>query len=200
MKRKIPITISILAILALSACGGGDATPEISAEDIAATAVAQAWLVMTQTAAAAPTATPLPPTATPLPLNTLPPTLALLPTLPAATIAVVGSPTPDCVLIPEPEPKGAQVNVEFYNESGDSLNLSFGMNSPNDKNECYAYSFTLGSGDVFATRVLAGCYYGWAWIGGSDGSIAKTGDKLLCVTDANVVYKVAITSERVDFK
>ena len=52
MKRKIPITISILAILALSACGGGDATPEISAEDIAATAVAQAWLVMTQTAAA----------------------------------------------------------------------------------------------------------------------------------------------------
>lgn len=119
MKRKIPITISILAILALSACGGGDATPEISAEDIAATAVAQAWLVMTQTAAAAPTATPLPPTATPLPLNTLPPTLALLPTLPAATIAVVGSPTPDCVLIPEPEPKkGAQVNVEFLQRIG----------------------------------------------------------------------------------
>ena len=138
MKQKFLITISILAIFILSACGGGEAAPEISAEDIASTAVAQAWQVMTQTAAAIPTATPEPATAIPQPLNTLPPTLALLPTLPTATIAVVSSPTPDCVVIPEPEPKGAQVSVEFYNEAGGSLNLSFGMNFPNDKNEWYA--------------------------------------------------------------
>ncbi len=200
MKQKFPITILILAVLILSACGSGEATPEIRAEDVAASAVAQAWLVMTQTAAAVPTATPEPPTATPQPLNTLPPTMALLPTLPAATIGVAATPTPDCIEIPEPEPKGTQVNVEFYNESGNGLNLSFGMNFPNDKNECYAYAFTLGAGDVLPTKVLAGCYYGWAWIGGADGSIAKSGDKMLCLTDASIVYKILITSERVDFK
>jgi hypothetical protein len=200
MKQKFLITISILAILALSACGGGESTPEISANDIAATAIAQAWLVMTQTAAAAPTATPVPPTFTPQPLNTLPPTLALLPTLPAATIAVVGSPTPECNQIPQPEPKGALTTVEFYNQSGGSVNLAFGMISPNDKGECYTYSYTISAGDVVSTKALSGCYWGWAWINGSDTSVAKSGDKVLCVTDANVIYKILITSERVDFK
>lgn len=199
MKQKFLIAMTVLATLVVSACGGADATPEISAEDIASTAVAQAWLAMTQTAAAAPTATPLPPTFTPQPTNT-PAPLVLLPTLPLATVGVMATPTADCVLIPEPEPKGAQVNVEFYNQADSSANLSFGMNFPNDKNECYAYSFTLGAGDVFPARVLAGCYYGWAWIGGTDGSIAKSGDKILCLTDANIIYKILITAERVDFK
>ena len=204
MKQKFLITISILAILALSACGGGEATPEVSAEDVASTAVAQAWLVMTQTAAAAPTATPLPPTATLQPINTLPPasipTLGVLPTLPPATIAVAVSPTPECNQIPQPEPKGALSTVEFYNQSGGSVNLAFGMLSPNDKGECYTYSFTLNNGDVTPTKVLAGCYWGWAWINGSETSVAKSGDKVLCVTDAAVIYKILITSERVDFK
>lgn len=204
MKQKFLITISILAIFILSACGGAEATPEISAEDIAATAVAQAWLVMTQTAAAVPTATPEPPTATPQPINTLPPaaipTLGVLPTLPPATIAVVVSPTPECNQIPQPEPKGALTSVEFYNESGGSVNLAFGMISPNDKGECFTYSFTIGTGDVVPTTVLTGCYWGWAWINGSDTSVAKSGDKVLCVTDTAIIYKVLITSERVDFK
>lgn len=204
MKQKFLITISILAILALSACGGGEATPEVSAEDIAATVVAQAWLVMTQTAAAAPTATPEPPTATPQPINTLPaasiPTLGVLPTLPPATIAVAVSPTPECNQIPQPEPKGALTSVEFYNQSGGSVNLAFGMLSPNDKGECYTYSFTLNSGDVTPAKVLSGCYWGWAWINGSDTSVAKSGDKVLCVTDTAAIYKILITSERVDFK
>lgn len=204
MKQKFLITISILAIFILSACGGGEATPEISAEDIAATAVAQAWLVMTQTAAAVPTATPEPPTATLQPINTLPPaaipTLGILPTLPPATVAVAVSPTPECNQIPQPEPKGALTTVEFYNQSGGSVNLAFGMISPNDKGECYTYSFTLSNGDVAPTKVLAGCYWGWAWINGSDTSVAKSGDKVLCVTDTAAIYKVLITSERVDFK
>lgn len=206
MKQKFLITISILAILALAACGGGgEATPEISAADIASTAVAQAWLVMTQTAAAAPTATPEPPTATPQPINTLPPaasipTLGVLPSLPPATFAVAVSPTPECNQIPQPEPKGALTTVEFYNQSGGSVNLAFGMLSPNDKGECYTYSFTLNSGDVTPSKVLAGCYWGWAWINGSDTSVAKSGDKVLCVTDTAAIYKILITSERVDFK
>ena len=201
MKHKFLVTISILAILALSACGGSEtATPEISAEDIASTAVAQAWLIVTQTAAAMPTATPVPPTFTPQPTNTIPPTLALLPTQPQV-VNVAASPTASCEEIPQPEPKGTLVNVEFYSEAQASANVSFGMNSANDKGECYAYSFSIGSGDTFATKVLAGCYYSWAWIGsGNDASVAKSGDKLLCLTDTSVVYKILITKERVDFK
>ena len=202
MKQKFLLALSILSILALSACGGADATPELSPEDTAATAMAEAWVAITQTAAALPTNTPVPPTFTPQPTNTALPTLAVLPTIPAATqpLAQLASPTPDCVVEPYPEPKGALVNVEFYNESGSSTNMSFGMNFPNDKNECFAYSFTFGINAIVPTKVLAGCYYGWAWVGGTDGSIAKTGDKLLCMTDANLIYKVLITEERVDFK
>jgi hypothetical protein len=200
MKQKFLIVVMTLAVLAVTACGGADATPEISAEDIASTAIAQAWLALTQTAAAVPTSTPVPPTFTPQPINTLPPTLALLPTLPPATISVAVSPTPECNQIPQPEPKGALANVEFYNESTGSVNLAFGMLSPNDKGECYTYSFSINSGKTLSAKVLAGCYWGWAWINGADGSIAKSGDKVLCLTDPVFIHKIVITAERVDFK
>ena len=200
MKQKFLITISILAILVLSACAGGDATPEISAEDQASTAVAQAWLVITQTAAAMPTNTPIPPTFTPQPTTTLAPVLAPLNTLPPAPAAVVASPTPECNQIPALEPKGALVNIEIYNESGGSANLALGMTSPNDKGECYTYSFTIGNGDVTPTKVLAGCYWGYAWISGGEESVARSGDKVLCTTDAKIIYKIVVTKERVDFR
>lgn len=199
MKQKFLTTISLLSILVLSACGGTEepVAPEISAEDLASTAVAQAWLAITQTAAAMPTATSIPPTFTPQPTNTPLPTLELLPTLPPIVEATA---TPSCIVEPYPDPKGTLVNVEFYNQSGSNTNLSFGMNFANDKNECFAYSFTFGINDIVPTKVLAGCYYGWAWVGGTNGSIAKSGDKILCLTDTAVIYKVVITEERVDFK
>lgn len=200
MKQKFLIIISILAILALSACGG-DATPTLSVDDIANTAVAEAWLVMTQTQAALPTSTftPVPPTATIQPTNTTAP-IEILPTLPLPTVAVVATPTSECNQIPQPEPKGTLVNVEFFNESGGSANFSFGMNTSNDKGECYTYTYTLGNNDIFPTKVLAGCYWGYAWISGAEPSVARSGDRILCLTDANTIYKVLITSERVDFK
>lgn len=202
MKQKFLITISILAILALSACGGAEATPEISAEDIAATSVAQAWLVITQTAAAMPSPTPIPPTFTPQPTTaTIAPTLGLLPTqASAAPAGVVATATPECNQIPAPEPLGNKTTVEFYNESEGSVNLAFGMMSPNDKGECYTYSFALGTGSTSSNKVLTGCYWGYAWISGSEASVARSGDKVMCLTDTAVIYKVVITKERVDFK
>lgn len=199
MKQKLLVTISILAILALSACGGAEATPEISAEDLAATAVAEAWVVITQTAAAMPTDTPIPPTFTPQPTDTPAPTLELLPTQPLPAVALATA-TPECNQIPQPEPLGKLVTVEFYNESGGSVNLAFGMMSPNDKGECYTYSFTYGGGTSAPTKVLAGCYWGYAWITGAESSVARSGDKVMCMTDAAIIYKVVITKERVDFK
>ena len=199
MKQKFLLAISILAILVLTACGGAEATPEISSEDLASTAVAEAWLVITQTAAAMPTATPIPPTFTPQPTSTIAPTLALLPTQ-SAPAAVVATATPECNQIPGPEPKGDLATVEFYNESKGNVNLAFGMMSPNDKGECYTYSFALGTDATSSNKVLAGCYWGYAWITGSNTSVARSGDVVMCLTDVAVIYKVKITAERVDFK
>ncbi len=199
MKQKFLITISILAILALSACGGAEATPEISSEDLAATAVAEAWVIITQTAAAMPSATPIPPTFTPQPTATFAPTLELLPTQPAP-VSVVATATPECNQIPALEPKGTLVNVEFYNEALGSANLAFGMLSPNDKGECYTYSFSVGRGDMLSAKVLAGCYWGYAWITGEEESVARSGDKVMCITDAAIIYKVKVTKETVDFR
>ena len=85
MKRFIPI-ILMLSIL-LSSCGAlGDlgapaetATPTISVEEIRATADVLVYEMLTQTAAAMPTNTPVPPTETPLP-PTATQTMTLVPT------------------------------------------------------------------------------------------------------------------------
>ena len=81
MKIKYPVSISILLITLISACGPTPA-PTLSAADVQGTAVANAWVAITQTQAAIPTATqtlipPLPTiTFTPLPTFTPYPTLA----------------------------------------------------------------------------------------------------------------------------
>ena len=197
MKQKYRLVIPLLIALIISACGG-EATPTLSADEIAQTAVAEAWLIITQTAAVAPTATL---TNTPEPTPTLAPTLAPLPTLPPATEAVIVAPTTSqCDQIPVAEPQGALVNVEFKNESDGQVNLAFGMNSPNDKGECFTYSFGLGRGDVYPTAVLAGCYWGYAWISGSEPSVARTGGSLLCLTDAGLIYHVTITKETISLQ
>lgn len=198
MKQKIFCVISILIILSLSACGSAE--PTITPQDQASTAMAEAWLVITQTQAALPTSTPIPPTNTPEPTFTFVPTIAILPTLPPATVAVAPTES-ECNQPPQLEPQGAQVKIEIKNESNGSVNLSLGMNSPNDKKECVTYSFTLANNNnPVAANVLAGCYWGWGWVDGQEDSIAKSGSQLLCMTDTNVIYKILVTKERVEFR
>ena len=64
MKKKYPTFLSILLIVVISACGPAP-TPTLSVADVQGTAVANAWIAITQTQAAIPTATqtPIPPTA-----------------------------------------------------------------------------------------------------------------------------------------
>lgn len=197
MNRKSLTILSIVVIISLSACGSAE--PAMSAEDIANTAMADAWISITQTQAALPTATSIPPTFTPEPTLTLPPTLQPIPTLPPATVAA-GPTTDPCNQVPPVEPQGALVNVEFENQSGGSVNLAFGMNTPNDKKECVTYSYTLGKSSVTPTKVLAGCYWGWGWVTGQTPSVAKTGSSILCLTNPNLVYHVVITQERIEVK
>ena len=195
MNKKYLLTISIIIITITSACGGS-AEPTISAEAIAQTAVAEAWLAITQTQAAMPTPT-IQPTSTPEPTLVLLPTLPPLPTLSGQTPVSVAPTTDPCNQVPPIEPQGKVVRVEIKNEAQGPANLGFGMNSPNDKNECVTYSFEIGVGKVAAQNVLIGCYWGYAWINGAEVSNARTGGTLLCLTDANQTYHVRITKETI---
>lgn len=200
MKQKSLITISILIMLFISACGTVNEEPTLSAEDQANTAVAEAWILITQTQAALPTSTPVPPTSTLEP--TLPPlpTIEILPTLPIATIASAPS-QDECNQPPPLEPKGSQVNVDFTNTSKGQVNLALGMNTPNDKKECVTYSFSLGSGGGIVTaRILAGCYWAYGWVTGNEPSTASSGSNLMCMTDTSGTYHILITQERIEFK
>jgi len=201
MKRNPLLFVTIVSLLVLSACGSSEpAEPTLSAESLAGTAVAAAWVAVTQTQAALPTPTPAPPTPEPIQIVTTAPTLQLLATLPPATIAVAATPTAQCDQIPVEKPKGALVTVEFTNEALGGANFAFGMFAPNAQGECFTYSFSIGRGDAISQKVLAGCYWGYAWITGEESSVAKSGDTVLCVTDTAVVYHVKITKESVVFK
>lgn len=194
MKKKFLYIVSILVIVILAACG--TAEPTMSADDIANTAIADAWLAVTLTQAALPTATSVPPTFTPEPTVTPFPTLPLLPTLAPATVAAVATTDP-CNQVPPVKPQGALVNVKFVNKSDGLLNLSFGMNNPNDKGECVTYSYTLGIDSETVVTVLAGCYWGYAWVDAKTPSVARTGSTILCVTDPSKTPPIWITKEAI---
>jgi hypothetical protein len=199
MKQRIFYTISILIILSLSACGSAE--PTLNPADQASTALAEAWIFITQTQAALPTSTPIPFTATPEPTLTFLPTIPILVTIPpAATVA--SAPTQDqCNQPPPAKPQGALVNVDFANQSDGQVSLALGMNTPNDKKECVTYSFSLGSSSgLVDAKILAGCYWGYAWITGKEPSVARTGSLILCMTDTSGTYHIVITKESINFK
>ena len=126
MKKKYLIILSILLITIISACGPTPA-PTLSVEDVQGTAVANAWVAITLTQAAIPTATetPIPPTPTiaftPLPVFTPYPTL-----VPAATLPDTSAKDP-CDEPPPIDPQGDKVKIKFVNKSSGNVTLSFGM-------------------------------------------------------------------------
>ena len=198
MKKKYLTILSILIITIMSACGPAP-TPALTSEEISNTAIANAWIAITQTQAAMPTATSTspPPTQTPLP------TFTFLPTLPPVTAASVidpGAATPDpCNQPPVEKPLGATLKVKFVNKSGGIVNLSFGMVTPNARKECFTYSFTLGVFDEPVVTVMEGCYWGYAWITGKTPSVARTGSTILCLSDPNKVPAIWIGKEAIYF-
>jgi hypothetical protein len=197
MKKKFPTILSILLITVLSACGPAPA-PTPSVADLQSTAVAQAWVAITLTQAAIPTATetPIPPTATiaftPLPTFTPFPTLA-----PAATLPDTSATNP-CNEPPPSDPKGTKVKIRFVNKSEGNITLSFGMEEENSLNECGTYSFYLAKFDEPEVEVLAGCYWGYGWVDGKVPSTARTIDSL-CVTDTSKTTAIWINAEVINF-
>jgi len=200
MKKKFLYIVSILTILALVACGPAP-TPTLSSADIGNTAIADAWIAITLTQAAMPTLTPtpIPPTPTLAPTSTPVPTLAPIQTLASGNNPSAAATVDPCNEVPPAEPKGTLVKVKLVNKSGGDVSLAFGMMQENSFGECVTYSFTLGTFDEPVVTVLAGCYWGYAWITGKAPSIAKTGSNVLCLTDPSKTPAVWIESERIYF-
>jgi hypothetical protein len=197
MKKKYLTILSILIITIISACGPAP-TPTLSVADIQGTAVANAWLAMTMTQAAMPTATqtPIPPTPTitftPLPTFTPYPTLVPV----AATLPDTSAADP-CDQPPPIEPKGTLVKIRFINKSDSNINLSFGMIKENDKKECGTYGYTIGRYEEPEVQVLAGCYWGYAWI--LDPPSDARNLEVLCVTDTTKTTSIWISKEVIGF-
>ena len=200
MKLKFLTILTLSIILLTSACGPTPA-PTLSIEDIQGTAVADAWIALTQTQAAIPTFTSTPiPTETFTPIATLTAPPIVLPTLPPPTPVVAATPTAECNQVPPLVPQGQLINVEFKNESGGSANFSFGMNSPNKKRECVTYSFAISEGDVVAAKVLAGCYWGYAWITNPKENSTAQGTQLMCIDNPDITYHIGIGKDVIYLK
>jgi hypothetical protein len=197
MTKKYLTILSICIIAAVSACGPAPA-PTLSVADIANTAAADAWLAVTMTQAALPTATAtlIPPSETPMPTFTPFPTLPLVTSAP---VQAVGTTNPcDPPQPPPVKPKGSLVKVKFVNKSGGSVNLSYYMTSPNSQGECVGYTFVLGRFDSPVETILAGCYWAYGWVTGDKPSTAQA-ISLMCITDPNLVPAVWINTEVITF-
>ncbi len=197
MKSKSPLIVSLIITLFLSACGPAP-EPTLSANDVANTAVANAWISVTLTQAALPTATatltPLPPTPTWTPL----PTMTLIPTGVPATATLSAAQDP-CNQPPPSEPKGTMVQVQFINKSNGSVSLSFGMEQANSLGECGTYGFSIGRFDSPVVNVMAGCYWAYGWVTGDKTSTTQTTNDL-CVPDKSQIWQIQIGPEVVEFK
>jgi len=198
MKKIIICFIAVIIIVTVSACGP---TPEptLSVEEIQGTAVALAMTSVAITQAALPTNTSLP---TQVPTLAEPPTP--FPTLPQAfptsNVAVpTNTQVNPCNEPPPSEPTGTLVQVRFVNKSKGKVNLSFGMIQENDEGECGTYNFTIGPKTSPEKTVLAGCYWAWASISGTQqNSIAKSPQNI-CLTDTSQTRGVTITAETIGF-
>jgi len=196
MKRKLTFLALLLLMAASPACSPA-AAPTLPAEDARATALANAWVAITLTQAALPTATetPVPPTPTfPPPTLTAPP--LVLSTL--APVISTDTPAPDSCNLPPPlDPQGATVKIKFVNNTDSELNLSFAMASQNEEKECGTYTLSMGRYDQPEITVLAGCYWAWAWVLSPPSNALSP--QALCVTDTTKTTSIWISPEVIGF-
>jgi len=165
MKRLSILSLTISIILLVSACGGqAPAEPDISPEDIQATAVAAAFTIVAETQAAIPTNTPLPPTDTPVP--TAPPTDTPIPS------PTIDASAPTATLVPtqtsgggDPcnKPLGGNVSgketlIRLVNNTNGDLVISLYLNIT-PFGECGYRGYNLGpKGATNITDLPQGCY------------------------------------------
>ncbi len=126
----------VAAALALSACAPA-AAPAIDPAQVQASAVAAAEIMIAQTRAAMPTATPIPPTDVPSPTPLPSPTLELLP-----TIEVLSSPTSsttgssDCNHAMDVASAGPKAPVLINNDTKGPVTFTLYLGSKNSFGQC----------------------------------------------------------------
>ncbi len=135
--------------------------------------------------------------------------LALLALLGSAACAP--SPTPPPFLAPaigtseaaticmspvSPSVQGDVVHAELVNNTGGQANLALGMLMPNSLDECGTYSYVIEAEQSLSVEVLAGCYWGYAWIDAAEASTAQSADPL-CLTEPDQVFEISIETEAI---
>jgi len=168
MKRFfIPIQALVLTLI-ISACGA-KATPTAVSIDIPGTVAAGAATMVAETAAAIPTATPLPPTA--IPTNTLGviPTFAPLPTLDATYTPIPSGNSnagnDPCVNNVLPASlTGQTIKIRIDNPTKGTINLTVYLQHGNPQGVCGYRGYTLtAGGSLVINDLVEGCYSLWAW-------------------------------------
>ena len=170
MKRFSILTLALLTMLIISACGASDesqATPTIDPVDLQSTMVAAASTLVAETQAAIPTATATPTatvTNTPAPTLTLPP----LPTLGATfTASPVGNPNANdpCITTLLPATlEGETIRIRIDNPTRSTIMVSVNLQQSGPGTVCGYRGYTLTAGQSLVINDLVeGCYTLWAW-------------------------------------
>ncbi len=162
MKKVLPLVLLISTLLA--ACGA-KATPTMDAASVQASAVAMAFTMSAQTAAAQPTSTPIPPSETPTQRPLPSPTVfAPLPTLSIASATPTRAAGGACNSLMDPNPGGPKVYLVIDNRTKGSLTFSLYLNeTPFACGFVRGVSF-IGANDNVGINVPEGCYWPSAYI------------------------------------
>lgn len=164
MLRKILPVLAVIAIL-LTACGGQQAEPTLSPEEVSGTAVAAAWTIVAETQAAIPTNTPIPPTETPSPTPLPTFTPEPLPTIELASPTATSKPQGSCEGPLNVGEAGPQSNIRLENESGGNVTLSLWLGEgANAFGQCGFLSYYLTKNQKMIVSIPKGNYYAYALI------------------------------------
>lgn len=183
-KKLIPVLLLLATLLA--ACGP-QGTPTLSPEEVSGTAIADAWAMVTLTAAAAPTSTP-----TEMPSPTPLPTFTPLPS-PTLDLALIASPTsPTAAGDPCDGYKNLVVSsyakmtrLRLQNEAGGPITLSIYLYKT-PFGDCGYSGYSIGKNERVIIDFPQGCYFFAAIInnpknpgksfGGGEGICANNSD------------------------
>ena len=164
MKSFSILTLVLMCILIISACGAPPAPPTANLTDLQSTAVAAASTLMAETQAAIPTATLPSPTAT---ITNTPAFTATLPSLPTlgATFTSIPAAQDPCInkVLPDSLP-GQTIKIRIDNPTKATINVSVYLQSGNPQGVCGYRGYTLTAGQSLVINDLVeGCYSIWAW-------------------------------------
>ena len=170
MKRFSIPTVLLMITLILSACGarGPEPTPTINPVDLQKTMMSAAILIVAQTQAAIPTATPLPPTATATSTAVPTATFPVMQTLEAVFTPIpeanIGAQDPCIYQVMPASLQGETIRIRVDNPTTSTLMVSVYLQQAGPQSQCGYRSYSLASRESLVINdLVVGCYTLWAW-------------------------------------